>query len=110
MYKTDENDNGVHYYLVYYDRKSKSYHAVQLTHLYIKDKNRFKLVEKGFILVEKFKEFDVPSGVRDIVYTTNVNGTKIDIRDKKNIVKIFSRFISKHQSDRIKKFLCKKKT
>lgn len=102
MYKT--NDDGTHYYLVYYDRKSKSYHAVQLTHLYIKDKDRFKLVEKGYILIEKFKEFDVPSGVKIDVYNGNVNGEKIDLKDK--MVRFVSRrYLSKKQSDRIKKFI-----
>lgn len=46
MYKTSPDDNGTHHYLVFYDRKTQRYNAVQLTHLYIKDKNRFELIRK----------------------------------------------------------------
>ena len=110
MYKTDENDNGTHYYLIYYDRKTKSYHAIQLTHLYIKDNNRFKQVQKGNIKIEKLKEFDVPSGIKKELYTSNNGGGKIDILDRKNVVKIYPRYISKKQSSRIKNFIKEKKT
>ena len=50
MYKTNKNDKGIHHYLVFYDRKKKRYNAVQLTHLYVKDKDRFKQVKKGLII------------------------------------------------------------
>ena len=36
-----------------------------LTHLYIKDEKRFKQIAKGNIMVMRFKEFDVPSGVKN---------------------------------------------
>ena len=103
MYKTTPDDEGTHYYLVFYDRKKKRYCAIQLTHLYIKDKKRFIQVSKGNIKVEKLKEFDVPSGVRKGVYFNNTNDGKIDIKDKKNVVKLYKRHLSKKQSDRIKK-------
>ena len=110
MYKTTPDDEGTHYYLVFYDRKKKCYCAVQLTHLYIKDKNRFIQVSKGFIKVEKLKEFDVPSGVKRQLYLTNVDGKKIDIKDRKNVVEVYPRYLSKKQSDRIIKYATKKKT
>ena len=110
MYETNDDDNGTHYYLVYYDKKEKRYVAIQLTHLYIKDKGRFRQVQNGLIMVEKFKEFEVPSGVRKDVYYTNILGNRIDINDKKNVVKVYKRYIGKQQSDRIKQFVHKKKT
>lgn len=105
MYNTDMYDNGVHHYLIYYDRKNKRYNAVQLTHLYYEDEERFKQVRRGNIKIEKFKEFDVPSGVKNEIYTKNTYGKKIDLKDKKNVVKIYQRYLSKKQSNRIKQFI-----
>lgn len=107
MYKTTPNDNGTHYYLVYFDRKEKKYFAIQLTHLYIKDKNRFRQVDNGFIKIEKFKEFDVPSGVRKKLYSFNSEGKNINLNDKANVVKLFKRNLSKNQSERIINFIKK---
>ena len=98
------NPNGKHTYAVYYDRKNKRYHAIQLTHLYVKDANRFKQVSKGNIMVTKFKEFDVPSGVRNQYYNKNVNGGKINLNDKSNVKLVSKRHLSKKQSDKIKLF------
>ena len=109
MYKTKPDDNGIHHYLVFYDRKNKRYNAVQLTHLYIKDKDRFRQVNKKIIKIEKFKEFDLPSGVRKGIYSSNVFGGKIDLKDNDNIEKIYNRHLSKKQSDRIKSFIYSKK-
>lgn len=95
--------NGVHHYAVYYDRPTKRYRAVALTHLYVKDEKRFKQVKKGNIRIEKFKEFDVPSGVQNYYYDKTLAGDKIDIKDS-SVVKISNRMISKAQSSRIKKF------
>ena len=83
--------------------------AIQLTHLYIKDNKRFIQVNKGLIKVEKFKEFDVPSGVRRKVYETNIHGGSINLKDKKNARKVYSRYLSKKQSNRIMNFINKKK-
>ena len=85
MYKTNKNDKGIHHYLVFYDRKKKRYNAVQLTHLYVKDKDRFKQVKKGLIKIEKFKEFDVPSGVKKEIFNSNAYGEKINIKDYNNV-------------------------
>ncbi|MBE5764015.1 MAG: hypothetical protein E7339_00235 [Clostridiales bacterium] len=97
------NPNGTHTYATYYDRKNKRYNAIQLTHLYVKDNNRFKQVARGNIMVTKFKEFDVPSGVRNQYYFKNVSGGKIDLKDK-NVIYISKRHLSKKQSEKIKLF------
>ena len=106
MYKTTPDDEGTHYYLVFYDYDLKCYCAVQLTHLYIIDKNRFIQVSKGNIKVEKLKEFDVPSGVHKMVYETDVNGNKIILKNE-NVRYISKRYLSKKQSERIKKYVGK---
>ena len=103
LFKSD-NPNGTHTYAAYYDRKNKRYNAVQLTHLYVKDEKRFKQVSKGTIKVMKFKEFDVPSGVRNQYYSKNVQGGKIDLKDETNVKVISNRHLSKKQSDKIKLF------
>lgn len=108
MYETSMEDNGSHYYLLYFDRKEKKYIAIQLTHLYIKDRERFKQVSKGNILVEKFKIFEVPSGVKRDFYESNIFGDNIDPNDKKNVVDIPLRHLSRKQVKRIFKFLKKK--
>lgn len=103
LFKSD-NPDGTHTYAVYYDRKSKSYRAVGLTHLYLKDAKRFKQINKGFIKKMKFKEFETPSGVHDCYFEKNIKGKKIDLNDKKNVVNVEKRHLSKKQSDEIKKF------
>lgn len=98
------NPNGTHTYATYYDRKNKRYNAIQLTHLYVKDENRFKQVKRGNIMITKFKEFDTPTGVRNQYYNKNINGSKIDLNDKVNVVKVSKRFLPKKQSTQIKNF------
>lgn len=98
------NPEGTHTYAVYYHCPTKRYRAVGLTHLYTKDEKRFKQVSKGNIKIEKFKEFDVPSGVRNFYFDKTVMGKKIDLTDKKNVIKLEKRYIPKNQSNRIKKF------
>ena len=110
MYETSPDDNRAHHYLIFYDRKKKQYNAVQLTHLYIKDKKRFTQVKNGLIKIEKFKEFDVPSGIKKEIFTSNIFGKKIDLKDKNNVLSISNRHLSKSQSNRIKRFINKKKT
>lgn len=97
------NPNGNHTYAVYYDRKSRSYRAVGLTHLYVKDNTRFQQVKKGHIMVTKFKEFDVPSGVKNSYYVKNVSQGKIDLKHK-DVLAVSKRHLSKKQADAIKKF------
>lgn len=106
LFKSD-NPNGTHTYATYYDRKNKRYNAIQLTHLYVKDENRFKQVKRGNIMVAKFKEFDVPSGVRNQYYSKNINGGKIDLKDRDNVFIVSKRHLNKKQSDKIKSFAYK---
>lgn len=98
------NPDGTHTYAVYYDRKSKSYRAVGLTHLYLKDPKRFKLVSKGFIKKMKFKEFETPSGVKNSYFERNRKGKKIDLNDKDNVVNVSKRHLPKKQAEAIKRF------
>ena len=107
LFKGDKPE-GTHTYAVYYDKPSKRYRAVALTHLYVKDDKRFKQVKKGNIRIEKFKEFDVPSGVQNYYYETTTTRRKIDLSDKSNVIKTEKRYLSKKQSERIKKFATKK--
>lgn len=107
LFKGDKPE-GTHTYAVYYDKPSKRYRAVALTHLYVKDDKRFKQVKKGNIRIEKFKEFDVPSSVQNYYYDTTTTGRKIDLSDKSNVIKTEKRYLSKKQSERIKKFATKK--
>ena len=107
MYKGDDGE-GHHHYLIFYNRKEKRYNAIQLTHLYLKDKKRFTRVKKGLLKIEKFKEFDVPSGVKNKVFNHNADGLKIDLKNK-NVINISKRYISKKQKNRIMNFINKKK-
>lgn len=99
-----DNPDGTHTYAVYYDRKSKSYRAVGLTHLYLKDQKRFDKVKKGFIKKMKFKEFELPSGVHDYYFEKTIKGKKIDLNDKKNVVNVEKRHLPKRQAEAIKRF------
>lgn len=101
------NPEGTHYYLVFYDVKKKCYVAIQTTHLYYKDEKRFKQVKKGFIIVEKLKEFEVPTGIKKDVYNNNTSGGPIDLTDKENVRFVSKRYLSSKQSNRIKNFVKK---
>ena len=98
------NPNGVHTYAVYYDRSTKTNRAVGLTHLYVKDNKRFNQVKRGNIMVEKFKEYDVPSGVKNSYFDKNIFGGKINFKDFRNVSFVSGRYLSKTQSNKIKKF------
>lgn len=101
-YIYDKNDlNGVHHYGIYYDRKAKEYRAVQLTHLYEWDNKRRISYNRGHLSKIKLKEFETPTGIWNNYYSTDVNGNKIDIRNKD--VKIL-RNLSPKQAKQIKDF------
>ena len=102
MFKT-ENPECEHNYLLFYDKKSKSYRAIQTTHLYRRDEKRFKQVKSNALLYVKFPGAEVPSAVRNYHYTHNIDGKKIDINDPS--VKIVSkRHLPKKLSSKIKSF------
>lgn len=99
-----DNPEQVHSYAVYRDPKTREIRAVALTHVYIKDKKRFKQVRNGNITIMNFPDFTLPSGVQNYYYATNISGGKIDLKDKANVVKVGKRYLSKTQSDKIKEF------
>lgn len=102
LFKSD-NPEGNHTYAVYYDKKSKKNRAIQLTHVYVRDEKRFEQIKKGNIKLEKFKEFDVPSGVKNRFYDKDINGNNIDLSDKTNVI-VSKRKLSDKQANRIIKF------
>lgn len=69
-----------------------------------KDENRFRQVRRGNIAIAKFKEFDVPSGIKNSYFSQNKNGSKINVKDKYNVIPISSRNLSKKQSDFLRSF------
>jgi len=94
------NPNGHHIYAIYKDKKSKEIRAIALTHT---NKNRFYQIERGNIIIEKFKEFKVPSGVHKHYYSTDINGNKLNLKND-NIEKLFNSYVNKKQSKRIINF------
>ena len=65
-------------------------------------------VKRGNIMVTKFKEFDVPSGVKKDCYYKTIDGGKINLKDKSNVKFISNRHLNKKQSDKIKLFANKR--
>ena len=102
FYNSD-NPNGNHLYAIYKDRKSKELRAVALTHIYNKDLNRFNQIRRGNIMVAKFKNYEVPSGVKNYYYATDINGNKIDLSNR-DVIDIVKNGIGIKQSKKIKKF------
>lgn len=62
MYKTDKNDNGSHWYLVYM-RKDKVLFLKGITHLYIPDKKRMYQRNVGLLDERRITSFETPQGV-----------------------------------------------
>ena len=63
-------------------------------------------VKRGNIKVEKFKEFDTPTGVKNYYYSKNIHGGKIDLKHK-DVLSVTKRYLNKKQSNRIKRFAVK---
>ena len=106
LFKSNEPE-GVHSYAVYYDRATKSYRAVALTHVYLKDVKRFKQVEKGNIKIMRLPGFELQSGVQNYYYDKTIAGEKIDLKSK-NIRKISKHHLKKEIADEIKGFSVKR--
>ena len=104
--KNKPNDNGNHAYLIFFNRRSKAYNAVQLTHIYIKDPKREQKLKSGHLMEEKFSNFKLPSGVKDTIITKDFEGRPLDIRNK-NIIYLSKNHIPSKQKERIFKFLSK---
>lgn len=103
LFESDKPEQ-VHSYAVYQDPKTREIRAVALTHVYIEDEKRFKQVRKGNIAIMKFPDFALPSGVQNYYFASNINGGKIDLKDKANVVIVGERYLPKTQSDKIKQF------
>ncbi len=102
LFKSNDPE-GVHSYAVYYDRASKSYRAVALTHVYLKDKKRFDQVKRGNIKVMRLPGFELPSGVQNYYYDEDYSGKKVDLKNK-NVVHLSKSHLKKELSDSIKSF------
>lgn len=103
MFRTGEK-NGKHTYAVYYDRKAKRYKAIQTTHLYKRDQRRFADIKENALLKEHFPGFELPSGVRNFEYTTDVNGNKIDLKNP-HVKEASKRHLPKKTASRIRFFV-----
>jgi hypothetical protein len=55
-------------------------------------------------MVTKFKEFEVPSGMKNSYYDKNIHGEKINLKDKKNVNFVSQRYLDKTQSYQIINF------
>lgn len=78
MFVSDKvSPEGEHYYLHYYDRKSKETRLIQLTHLYEKPKDKSAQLRKNYIQEMKFKDLYLPSGVKNRYFNTDVKGNKL---------------------------------
>ena len=102
-YMFDKNSKGSHWYVLYYDRPSSSYRAVELTHLYSPDKKRFDKVKKNTLMKMKFSKFETPSGVDNSYYSTDINNKKINVNSK-SILTISNKHLPKSQSSKIIQF------
>lgn len=92
--------NETHFFVGYKDNKTNIVRAVQLTHLYNKDKSQFDKLSKGLYIKERFNNFETPSGVNNYYYTKNKNGGKI-VFPKGSL---FTKEISEAQARRIYNF------
>ena len=52
----------------------------------------------------KFKEFEVPSGVKNSYFEKDVNGKPLNWKNKKDVSAVSKRYLSKLQSNKIKAF------
>lgn len=98
--KNKKEENGTHMYAVYRDKKSGKYRAIQLTHLY--EDNKAKAINKGYLKVEKFKQFKFPSGVHNSYYDRDINGKSLYFGKNTIHKKVGS--INSNQAKRIKSF------
>ena len=98
------NPNGNHTYAVYKDKKTNKYRAIQLTHLY--EDKKIKQINKGYLKVEKFKEFSYPTGVHDTYYDKDLKGELLYFGKKTKHIMIGK--VPNKQAKRIKNFAYKK--
>ena len=104
MFKS-KNPNGTHDYLVYKDKKTGRVRAIELTHLYYPDKNRFDKVRKKYLKKMKLPHRETPSGVDNRYNIKNINGKPIDLKHPDVNLNAYRKSrISKKQQEDILKF------
>ena len=104
MYVGTDDPNGHHTYAVYKDKKTNKYRAIQLTHIYEKKKER--LIDKGYLKVEKLKQFKHPTGIHNMYYETDINGNNLYFGKKTKYQCVGK--VSNNQARRIKNFAKRK--
>lgn len=88
MYKTDKNDNGSHWYLVY-TRKNKFLYCKQVTHMYLPGSKRFYQKHIGLLDERKITSFDTPQGVYKKHIKTGAFNVNLNLKNiKDNSVEI----------------------
>ena len=68
-----------HIYLLDYDKHTRSYKAIETTHLYELPKNKSSKLKKGFLKEILFRKLYLPSGVKNQFYTDTLQGNKITL-------------------------------
>ena len=81
MMKNSKDPNNYHYYAVFWNRKSKKYNAIRLTHIAVKDISNYNKANKGTILPIRLKKIDkyADSGITNINYVNNAKHKNIEI-------------------------------
>lgn len=82
MYKTDSDDNGSHWYLVY-TRRNKVLFLKGVTHLYIPDKKSMHQRNIGLIEERRITTFETPQGVYKNKIYKNAVGKRLNLSDIK---------------------------
>ena len=103
------NPNGTHDYLIYQDKKTNEICAVELTHLYKKDKYNFSLIDRGILKKMRFGHRETPSGVNNGYFSKNVNGNPLNLNHKDVNLNVYRKFhISNKQKQDVIRFARKK--
>ena len=73
------NPTGIHYYGMYWNRSSRKYNAVQLTHIARKDPLRYSQADDGTIKTIRIQELDkyADSGITKKNYIADINGNNL---------------------------------
>ena len=83
-YIFNKNSYKSHWYFVYLDKNKNVKYLRELTHLFIKDKNRFAKIRKGYLEKKKIDIFDTASGLYKNKIYKDINGNKFTRGSIKN--------------------------
>ena len=103
MFKTTSPRKS-HWYAIYFDRKSSSYRAIGLTHIYNPDPKRVGQVKAKSLKKVKLPQFETPSGVKNRYRDQNLRGGKIDLKDKENVLEVSKRHLPPKMAKEIMNF------